>query len=69
MINFEYVISGMTMGTGDLYYKNHVLKPYADTFNNKVTHIDNKYSNQNVSMLFNSHCEPKHGEVINELMP
>ena len=20
-------------------------------------------------MLFNSHCEPKHGEVINELMP
>lgn len=69
MINFEYVISGMTMGTGDLYYKQSVLAPYAEVFNKKIKHIDNKYSNQNVSMLFNSHCEPKHGETIHALMP
>ena len=69
MINFEYVISGMTMGMSDMYNKVEVLEPYADTFNKKVTHIDNKYSNQNVSMLFNSYCEPKHGETIRELMP
>jgi len=68
-MNFEYVISGMTMGTGDLYYKSSVLLPYVDVFNKKIKDIDDKYQNQNVSMLFNSHCEPKHGECIRELMP
>jgi len=68
-MNFEYVISGMTMGTGDLYYKKPVLLPYTTVFNNKIKDMDNKYPNQNISMLFNSHCEPKHGECIRELMP
>ena len=68
-MNFEYVISGMTMGTGDLYYNKSALSPYASVFNDKITFMDNKYSNQNISMLFNSHCEPTHGECINELMP
>lgn len=68
-MNFEYVISGMTMGMNDLYNKVQVLEPYAETFNKKITHIDNKYSNQNLSMLFNSYCEPKHGETMRTLMP
>ena len=68
-MNFEYVISGMTMGTGDLYYNKSALSPYASVFNDKIAFMDNKYKNQNISMLFNSHCEPTHGECINELMP
>lgn len=68
-MNFEYVISGMTMGTGDLYYKPSTLQPYVSVFNDKISYMDDKYKNQNVSMLFNSHCEPKHGECIHDLMP
>ena len=36
-MNFEYVISGMTMGTGDLYYNKSALSPYASVFNDKIT--------------------------------
>ena len=40
MINFEYVISGMTMGTGDLYIKAPTLQPYAEAFNKKIWHMN-----------------------------
>jgi len=53
MINFEYVISGMTMGMSDMYNKVEVLEPYADTFNEKVTHIDNKYSKTFLNKIIN----------------
>jgi len=69
MINFEYVISGMTMGTGDLYIKAPTLQPYAETFNRKIWHMNSKYDYQTCSMLFNSYTEPNHGEVIRTLMP
>jgi len=68
MINFEYVISGMTMGTSNLYYDQSVLKPYVEVLNNKITFMDNKYDNQNISMLFNSHTEPSHGVAMHDLL-
>ena len=68
MINFEYVISGMTMGTSNLYYDQSVLEPYVEVLNNKITFMDNKYDNQNISMLFNSHTEPSHGVAMHDLL-
>ena len=68
MINFEYVISGMTMGTSNLYYDQSVLEPYVEVLNNKITFMDNKYPQQNISMLFNSHTEPSHGEAMHDLL-
>ena len=69
MINFEYVISGMTMVTSNLYYDQSVLVPYAEVFNNKIAYMNDKYDNQNISMLFNSHTEPSHGVAMHDYLP
>ena len=67
-MNFEYVVSGLTMGVGDLYHNKNTGKPYIEHMNKKVVTLDNKFDNQNLSLLYNAHKERKHGEYMRELM-
>ena len=67
-MNFEYVVSGLTMGVGDLYHNKNTGKPYIKHMNKKVVTLDNKFDNQNLSLLYNAHKERKHGEYMRELM-
>ena len=60
-MNFEYVISGLTMGIDDLYYNPKVAAPYIHHMNKKIQDMNNKYDNQNMSILFNSLTDRKHG--------
>ena len=54
-MNFEYVVSGLTMGVGDLYHNKNTGKPYIEHMNKKVITLDNKFDNQNLSLLYNAH--------------
>ena len=57
------------MGTSNLYYDQSVLVPYAEVFNNNIAYMNDKYDNQNISMLFNSHTEPSHGVAMHDYLP
>jgi len=67
-MNFEYVISGLTMGTGDLYYNPKVAAPYIHHMNKKIIDMNEKYDDQNMSILHNAHTERRHGITMNETM-
>ena len=67
-MNFEYVVSGLTMGIDDLYYNPIVAAPYIKHMNQKITDIDNYFDNQNLSLLYNAHQERKHGVTMTETM-
>ena len=67
-MKFEYVISGLTMGIDDLYYNSKVAAPYIHHMNDKIIDVDNKYDNQNLSLLFNAHTEKRHGITMNDTM-
>ena len=67
-MNFEYVISGLTMGIDDLYYNPKVAAPYIDHMNQKIIDMNEKYDNQNMSILFNALTERKHGVTMNDTM-
>ena len=68
-MNFEYVVSGLTMGIDDLYYNETVAAPYINHMNQKIVDLDAKHDNQNLSLLYNAHQERKHGVVMTETMP
>jgi len=67
-MNFEYVISGLTMGIDDLYYNANTAAPYIHRMNEKIIDMDTKYDNQNMSILFNAHTEKRHGITMNDTM-
>ena len=67
-MKFEYVISGLTMGIDDLYYNPKVAAPYIHHMNDKIIDMNEKYDNQNMSILFNAHTERRHGITMNETM-
>jgi len=67
-MKFEYVVSGLTMGIDDLYYNPVVAQPYIHHMNEKINSVNNKYDNQNLSLLFNAHTEKKHGITMNDTM-
>ena len=67
-MNFEYVVSGLTMGIDDLYYNEEVAKPYINHMNEKISNIDNKYDNHSLSLLFNAHTEKRHGVTMTKTM-
>ena len=67
-MKFEYVISGLTMGIDDLYYNPKVAAPYIHHMNQKIIDMNEKYDNQNMSILFNAHTERRHGITMNETM-
>ena len=64
-MNLEYVISGLTMGIDDLYYNPKVAAPYIHHMNNKIQSMNNKYDNQNISILFNALTETASAEAAN----
>ena len=51
-MKFEYVVSGLTMGIDDLYYNPVVAEPYIKHMNQKITDLDNRFDNQNLSLLY-----------------
>lgn len=67
-MKFEYVVSGLTMGIDDLYYNPVVAEPYIKHMNQKITDLDNRFDNQNLSLLYNAHQERKHGVTMTETM-
>ena len=67
-MKFEYVISGLTMGIDDLYYNPKVAAPYIHHMNQKIIDMNEKYDNQNMSILSNAHTERRHGITMNETM-
>ena len=67
-MNLEYVISGLTMGIDDLYYNPKVAAPYIHHMNQKISDMNNKYDDQNMSILFNALTERRHGITMNETM-
>ena len=67
-MKFEYVISGLTMGIDDLYYNPKVAAPYIHHMNQKIIDMNEKYDNQNMSILFNAHTERTHGVTMNDTM-
>jgi len=68
-MNFEYVVSGLTMGIDDLYYNETVAAPYINHMNQKIVDLDAKHDNQNLSLLYNAHQERKHGVTMTDTMP
>ena len=67
-MKFEYVVSGLTMGIDDLYYNPVVAAPYIKHMNQKITDLDARFDNQNLSLLYNAHQERKHGVTMTETM-
>ena len=67
-MNFEYVISGLTMGIDDLYYNANTAAPYIHRMNEKIINMDTKYDNQNMSILYNAHTEKRHGITMTDTM-
>ena len=67
-MKFEYVISGLTMGIDDLYYNAEVAKPYIHHMNQKIQDMNNRYENQNMSILYNALHEKRHGVTMTETM-
>jgi hypothetical protein len=67
-MNFEYVISGLTMGIDDLYYNPKVAAPYIHHMNKKIQDMDTKYEDQNMSILHNALTERRHGITMKETM-
>ena len=67
-MKFEYVVSGLTMGIDDLYYNPVVAEPYIKHMNQKITDLDDRFDNQNLSLLYNAHQERKHGVTMTETM-
>ena len=67
-MNFEYVVSGLTMGIDDLYYNEKVAAPYIKHMNEKISKLDSMFDNQNLSILYNAHQERKHGVTMMDTM-
>ena len=64
----EYVVSGLTMGIDDLYFNPVGAEPYIKHMNQKITDLDARFDNQNLSLLYNAHQERKHGVTMTETM-
>ena len=56
------------MGIDDLYYNPKVAAPYIHHMNQKIIDMNEKYDNQNMSILFNAHTERTHGVTMNDTM-
>ena len=67
-MKFEYVISGLTMGIDDLYYNRKVAAPYIHHMNKKIIDMNEKYDNQNMSILYNACTEKGHGVTMKDTM-
>lgn len=63
-MTFEMVISGMTMGAPTGVWDSHNILDYQTHLKNKIQQVSDKYTNQSLSILFNSFTEKKHGEVV-----
>lgn len=64
----EFVLSGMTIGAPSMLWSDNTkLSPYKNIIQDKILKLRASYSRQELSLLFNSFTEPKHGQTMKEM--